>query len=177
MYLKCTSNYRPCKTPLALCLSQILTHEHPALLRCEDLPLHKMAPASRRHEAFEGNFPLTKMAAEGGGETRRSPPPPISGRQLSRGGRGLANGRRRRGSRAGSGPMGAAAGGNRRRAGAAVPVPVWRAPSEAGCGRPTGSGRRWPCSCCRPAAGRCATGSARVSGAGPEEGRPRGTAR
>lgn len=77
----------------------------------------------------------------------------------------------------GSGPMGAAEGGNRPSAGAAVPVPVWWAPSEAGCGRPTGSGRRWPCSCCRPAAGRCGTGSARVSGAGPEKGLPHGEAR
>lgn len=41
-------------------------------------------------------------------------------------------------------------------------------PSKAGCRRPTGSGRRWLCSCCRPAAGPCATGSARVSGAGPD---------
>ncbi|XP_048812984.1 mesencephalic astrocyte-derived neurotrophic factor [Lagopus muta] len=51
------------------------------------------------------------MAAQGGGETRLSPSPPISGRQLSRGGRGLANGRRRRGSRAGERANGSSGGG------------------------------------------------------------------
>lgn len=68
----------------------------------------------------------------------------------------------------GAGQWGGGGGGSRRGVVVVPVLPVRRVlPGEAGCGRPTGFARRWPCSCCRPVAERCAKGTARVSAGGP----------
>lgn len=136
-----------------------------------------MAPAAAVRERSRAPFPYQRWRRRGAGTRaarRRSAASPQSAAANSpveatarpMGAESVAAGR-------GAGQWGGGGGGSR----CGVVVPVRRAlPGEAGCGRPRGFARRWPCSCCRPVAERCATGTARVSAAGPGQRARRGEA-